>query len=211
MQGSAEWHEARRGKVTGSRFADVLRGRSGKSLTAEIYMFDLIAEVITGRVSEQHGSRATDWGTANEAEARMQYIMASGEVLTEVGFIDSTEMPGVGCSPDALVGTEGILEIKCPYNTSVHLKTILSGKVPDEYEPQVHGNMWVTGRQWCDFVSYDPRVQQAGLSYFCIRVKRDEGYIEQIAETVSRFRQQLDIKLAKLIQIGKEQEEGWGL
>jgi hypothetical protein len=139
------------------------------------------------------------------------YVINSGEVLREVMFIDHPLLPWVGCSPDALVGFDGILEIKCPYNTTNHLQTILNGRVPDEYEAQVHGNMWVTGRKWCDYVSFDPRVKDVGLSFFVLRVERDDNYIEDIAEAVQRFLSQLDIRMNKLTKIGEEMRQAWGL
>jgi hypothetical protein len=76
--------------------------------------------------------------------------------------------------------------------------------VPAEYEAQVHGNLWVTGRQWCDFVSYDPRFKDSSLCQVRIRVERDELYIEEIAESVVRFREQLEIRLAKILKIGEQ-------
>jgi hypothetical protein len=91
-----------------------------------------------------------------------------------------------------------MLEIKCPYNTRVHINTILEDKVPEEYEPQVHGNMWVTGRKWCDFVSYDPRIKDDRLRQHVIRVERDEQYAEYIEESVFRFVEQIKIRLKKL-------------
>lgn len=211
MQGTKEWFDARIGKVTGSRFADVLSGRLKMTKACESYMMELCAERLTGRATPEFSSKPTEWGKANEAEARQMYVINSGEVLKEVMFIDHPLLPWVGCSPDALVGFDGILEIKCPYNTTNHLQTILNGKVPDEYEAQVHGNMWVTGRKWCDYVSFDPRVKDVGLSFFVLRVERDDNYIEDIAEAVQRFLSQLDIRMGKLTKIGEEMRQAWGL
>ena len=205
IQGSDEWKAARLGKITGSRFADVLAGKRGKfSKAADDYMMELIGEILTGVSSDEINSRATNWGNMHEPNARMWYICESGETLEETGVIHHPEIEGVACSPDALVGDEGILEIKCPYSTRVHLRTLESRRVPAEYEPQVHGNLWVTGRQWCDFVSYDPRFKDSSLCQVRIRVERDELYIEEIAESVVRFREQLEIRLAKILKIGEQ-------
>lgn len=207
MQGTQEWRDERCGMVTGSRFADVLSGKNGGSKTAESYMFELIAETITGIPAPEFYSKPTDWGKLHEAEARQAYVIFSGETLKETGFIRHPLWEGVGCSPDSMVGLDGILEIKCPYNSQVHLKTILDGRLPKDHEAQVQGNMWVTGRQWCDFVSYDPRMKEWGLDLFLLRVNRDDDFIEQISESVVRFRQQIDIKLKKLKSLGEAMRE----
>lgn len=205
IQGSDEWRAARLGKITGSRFADVLSGkRGGRSKAADDYMMELIGEILTGVGADEINSRATNWGNMHEPNARMWYICESGETLLETGVIHHPEVEGVACSPDALVGDDGILEIKCPYTTRVHLNTLMTGRVPSEYEPQVHGNLWVTGRKWCDFVSYDPRFKDGALCQVRIRVERDESYIEEIAESVVRFREQLEIRLAKILAIGSK-------
>lgn len=205
IQGSDEWKAARLGKITGSRFADVLSGkRGGRSKAADDYMMELIGEILTGVGADEINSRATNWGNMHEPNARMWYICESGETLLETGVIHHPEVEGVACSPDALVGDDGILEIKCPYTTRVHLNTLMTGRVPSEYEPQVHGNLWVTGRKWCDFVSYDPRFKDTSLCQVRIRVERDESYIESIAESVVRFREQLEIRLAKILAIGSQ-------
>lgn len=205
IQGSDEWKAARLGKITGSRFADVLSGkRGGRSKAADDYMMELIGEILTGVGADEINSRATNWGNMHEPNARMWYICESGETLLETGVIHHPEVEGVACSPDALVGDDGILEIKCPYTTRVHLNTLMTGRVPSEYEPQVHGNLWVTGRKWCDFVSYDPRFKDGALCQVRIRVERDESYIEEIAESVVRFREQLEIRLAKILAIGSK-------
>ena len=118
IQGSDEWKAARLGKITGSRFADVMAGKRGKfSKAADDYMMELIGEILTGVSADEINSRATNWGNMHEPNARMWYICESGETLQETGVIDHPTIPGVACSPDALVGDDGILEIKCPYTT----------------------------------------------------------------------------------------------
>ncbi len=196
-QGSQEWLQARCGKVTGSRFADVLQKR-GLSKTGLNYMLEIVGEILTGVPADTYTSKEMAWGSKHEEFAKTWYILERGVTIEESPFVLHPDNPFVGCSPDSLVGTEGILEIKCPYNTRVHINTILEDKVPEEYEPQVHGNMWVTGRKWCDFVSYDPRIKDDRLRQHVIRVDRDEQYAEYIEESVFRFVEQIKIRLKKL-------------
>lgn len=198
-QGSPEWHAARLGMVTGSRFADVMtKGRGGgASKTAQTYMMELIGERLTGMTSDEIKSKYLDWGNEHEPLARVTYTWQTGLAVAQTGFVRHPELEWVGASPDGLVGDEGIVEIKCPYTPKAHLSTILSGEVPSEYVWQVQGNLWVTGRKWCDFISFHPRMPE-DLQLYVLRVPRDEDMIEDLDRKVRRFCEQIEIKLSKI-------------
>jgi putative phage-type endonuclease len=205
-QGTPEWKAARLGKVTGSRFADVMiQGRGGGlSGTAESYLMELLGETLTGKPADDIKAKQIEWGNKHEPEARSWYVWTTECVLEEVGFMDHPEFPGIGVSPDALVGADGLLEIKCPFTTRTHINTLLSQEVPKQYEAQVFGGLWVTGRKWCDFVSYDPRMIDERLRKVCIRVWRDEDYISHIEDVVTSFRSRLDRQLERVKEIASQ-------
>lgn len=203
IQGSQEWIDARLGRVTGTGFAKVLAKGQGK--TRKSYLIQLAAERLSGLPQDSFTSGAMDWGTEHEDEARACYEAVQGVEVKQVGFVELDEyievspdgivetkcLNGyVGVSPDGLVGEDGGAEIKCP-NTSTHIKTILSGKMPPEYTAQVQGGMWVAEREWCDFVSFDPRMKSQRI--FIVRVKRDQEYIDNLQYEVEKFVKELKI------------------
>ena len=160
-QGTAEWHAARCGKVTASRIADVIaKTKSGPSASRGNYMAELVCERLTGVPQDSYKSPAMEWGTNNEPLARLAYESAGGVLVTEVGFVSHPTIIDAGASPDGLVGDDGLLEIKCP-NTATHIDTLLSGKVPERYNTQMQWQMACTNRQWCDYVSFDPRLPES--------------------------------------------------
>jgi len=195
-QGSDEWLRLRLGKLTASRFADVIsKGRgSAPSKTREAYMYQLAAEIITGEPQDSFTNKAMEWGNECEPRARAAYEIASGNNVEECAFI--THSDWVGVSPDGLVGDDGLLEIKCP-NTVTQIKRVLANKPPAEYMAQIQGQLWVSGRKWCDFVSFDPRIN-TDADYFCIRVERDEEYIEALESKCEIFVQDLKALIEKL-------------
>lgn len=191
-QGSPEWAEARLGVVTASRFKDVMtqpRSKADKdagklSETAETYLCELLAELLL-KEQRQINARALEWGTFEEPKALADYSFTSSEPVTQVGFI--TRKDGlVGASPDALVGEDGGLEIKCPENPAIHLKTVLRGEIPKEHIAQVQGNMWITGRKWWDFMSFRNDLP-SGADSFVIRIERDDKYIVELEKAVDNF------------------------
>lgn len=177
LQNSPEWHDVRRGLVTASRFTDAMsKGRgSSPSVTRKKYMLKLVAERLTGLSEESYSNGAMEWGSETESAAREYYEALNGVIVRQVGFIARDE--DVGCSPDGLVGADGMTQFKCPLS-STHIKTILGGKMPTTHIPQVQGEIWVTEREWCDFVSFDPRVKRR--PYFCQRIYRDDAYIKDL-------------------------------
>ena len=210
-QGSEEWKFARLGLASASRFKDILsepRSKADKeagklSDTACSYLCELAAEVLTGEQVELSG-RALEWGSDNEAEARELYDMNYADV-SEVGIIldDSCKF---GASPDGLVGNDGMIEIKCPYNSVNHIKTVVSGEMPKEHMAQVQGNLMINERQWCDFISFDPRIKGKGR-FFVARIERDDEYIAKLKEKTINFVNKLDRMLLENFGIDRNQKE----
>jgi len=185
-QGSDAWHKIRLGKITASRVKDVLtKGRgTSPSKTAESYMMELIAEILTGNSKPFFENDAMRWGTETEPQARAMYAVNNDFVdVKEVAFVEHNEQ--VGISPDGLVGDKGLLEIKCP-NTTTQLKRALSDDYSADYKAQIQMQLWVTEREWCDFLSFDPRLE-CSAGYLQQRVYRDEEYIEEMKTKVYAF------------------------
>jgi len=196
-QRSDEWFAARLGCVTASRTADVMaKTKSGYSASRANYMAQLITERLTGRASEGFSSAAMQWGTDTEPQARAAYELMTGRDVTEVGFVKHPTIDGFGASPDGLVGDNGLIEIKCP-NTATHIETLLAEKVPSKYITQMHVQMICTGRDWCDFVSFDPRLP-GDMSFWMQRVQRDPDLCKDIETEVVTFLHDLTEKLGKL-------------
>lgn len=197
LQGTPEWFEQRRGKVTASRIADLMaKTKSGYSTSRQNYLMQLLCERLTGKVEEGYKSTAMQRGNDLEAEARNWYQLETGESVKEVSFIDHPEINFAGASPDGLVGAEGLIEIKCP-NTATHIETLRKKEPIDRYYKQMQWQMAVTGRKWCDFVSFDNRLPD-NLAYFCKRIPRDEAVIQEIEQEVQAFLLELDVTIAEL-------------
>ena len=196
-QGSQEWLLARCGKVTASRVADIMaKTKSGYSASRGNYMAELVCERLTGVPTDTFKSAAMEWGTAQEPHARAAYEAVGGVLVEEVGFVPHSSIPDAGASPDGLVGSVGLIEIKCP-NTATHIETLLSGKVPDRYNTQMQWQMACTGRTWCDYVSYDPRMPE-NMRLFLARVFRDQSAILAMETEVLTFIHELTDKVAAL-------------
>jgi putative phage-type endonuclease len=197
IQGSAEWHQIRLGKVTALRVADVVaKTKSGWSTSRANYMAELIAERLTGSPAEKFTNAAMQWGTDNEPEARAAYSFRVDADVEEVGFVEHPRIPMTGASPDGLVGSHGLLELKCP-NTATHLDTLLGDAIPGKYITQMQWQMACSGRDWCDFASYDPRLPEE-MRLFVRRVERDSVLITSLENDVQTFLAELDGKMAAL-------------
>lgn len=184
-QGSQEWLAERAGKWTGSKFVDVMAisERTGKPLKARSdAIWQVVVERMTGQAIEGPGGFALAWGHEVEQFARDAYELETGNVVQQVGFIEHQEFPFAGASPDGLIDNDGGLELKCPRDSRVHLDRFLFG-VPSEHIPQIQGCMWVTGRQWWHFASYDPRMPESHR-LLIIKVPRDEAVIAKIQAAV---------------------------
>ncbi|MCB9902373.1 MAG: YqaJ viral recombinase family protein [Planctomycetes bacterium] len=190
QQGSVEWHRIRMGCVTASEFATVLmKGKGGaESKTRRTYMLKLAGEILTGELADQIQTDHMLRGQMMEDEARDYYAMREDVDLERIGFARARHGKGfVGASPDSLVvGAPGLVEIKTRL-PHLQLGVLLTGKIPDEHYAQVQGQLWVTGREWCDYVSYWPR-----LKPLVARVHRDEQYISTLSAAVEAFLDELD-------------------
>ena len=199
-QRSDEWREIRVGKVTASRVADVVaKTKSGYSASRDNYMAQLVCERLTGKPAESYSNAAMQWGTETEPLARAAYEAKMDVLVDEVGFIDHPTIVNSGASPDGLVSFDGLIEIKCP-NTSTHIDTLLTQTVPKKYADQIFWQMACTGRQWCDFVSYDPRLP-ADLQLFIKRIPRDDQYIQHLEAEVIEFLTETAHKVAQLLNL----------
>lgn len=195
-QGTVEWHLQRLGKVTASRVSDVLsKGKSGESASRRNYRTELVVQRLTGLPGESFSNAAMEWGTNTEPKARTAYEVEKQQFVEQVAFIDHPSIEWFGCSPDGLVA-DGLIEIKCP-NSTTHVDYLADNKPPAKYIPQMQCQMAVTGRQWCDFVSFDPRLPD-DLQLFVVRLERDQEYIEAIEAEVKKFLSEVDEMFKKL-------------
>ena len=204
IQGSPEWFAIRLGKVTASRVSDVVaRTKSGPSASRANYMAELIAERLTGETAPAFTNAAMQWGTEKEPDARAAYSFRTDSEVSTIGFVIHPSITDSGASPDGLIGDDGLVEFKCP-NTATHIDTLLSGAVPAKYLTQMQWQMACTGRRWCDFVSYDPRMPET-MRLFIQRVERDEKLIFSLEKDVREFLDDMAKKLAQLIALNQKE------
>lgn len=191
-QGTAQWLEARRGKITASRIAEVMDflKKGGEGASRRNYRTELLAERLSGRGEDHYVSPEMEWGTEFEPQARAAYEIANDVMVDRVGFVLHPVFDFAGSSPDGLVGNDGYVEFKCP-KTTTHLKWMQAGGVPEEHQEQCLFNMRCEERAWADFVSYDPRLPE-GLRIFVARMDRDEERIVRIDEEVQRFQNEVE-------------------
>jgi hypothetical protein len=202
VQGSEEWAEARCGLVTASRAADVIAmTKKGEAAARRNYRTELVVEILTGQPAPRYVSPEMQWGIDQEPFARAAYELRHDLLVATCGFILHPEIPRFGASPDGLIGRDGLIQIKCP-NTSTHLGWMLGGTVPLEHAPQMLAELACTGREWCDFVSYDPRLPHH-LQLFVRRFSRDDALIATLETEVEHFNAELDSVLASLPQAGQ--------
>lgn len=195
-QNTQEWREARAGKITASRMADVLAfgKRDGKPLKArQDYIGDIIAEILTGEPKDQVRAKPLDWGHDVEEAARAAYEAETGVIVVTTGFMTHPLIPYIGCSPDGLIDATGQVQIKCPNNPAVHIATLRDG-MPEEHVPQVQAEMYVTGRDWSDFISYDPRMPEH-LRLYRQRIPRDDKYIAMLADACATLWAEVQVML----------------
>lgn len=180
LAGTANWHAARRGCLTASRMADAIAVlKTGKpSESRRKLMFDLLAERMSGVAVEHYVTPAMEWGIAHQADATAAYEAETGELVGPEVFVLHPSIDWFGATPDGLVGASGLIEIKCP-TTPKHLAWVMAGEVPDEHKPQMLAQLACTGRQWVDFVAFDPRVQK-GPQLFIRRFQPERAEIERI-------------------------------
>jgi len=205
IQGSDEWKALRLGKVTASRVADVVaKTKSGYSASRANYMAQLIAERLTGVSAESYTNAAMQHGVDTEPEARAAYEFYQGATVDLVAFVSHPKIDQAGASPDGLIGGDGLVEIKCP-NTATHLETLLGQAAPAKYETQMQFQMACTGRSYCDFVSYDPRMPE-NMRLFIKRVFRDDKRIKELEDEVAGFLLEMAVKFSELNSLYGEKE-----
>jgi predicted phage-related endonuclease len=214
-QRSDAWRQSRAGKITASCFGDAIDisevepgtvyksgPRKGQpklpesTAARDTYMRVLVFERTSGIPRHEIGGKSLQWGTDVEAFAREAYELETGNIVTESEFIVHPQFDFIGASPDGLISLDGGLEMKCPHDEQVHIKTILCG-MPEEHIPQVQGNMLVSGRQYWDFVSYDPR-QKESLRLYVQRIPRDDAYISKLLAGLLQFNKEVDAMIAAL-------------
>lgn len=196
-QGTAAWHELRLGRVTASRISDVMaKGKNGEAVARAKYMGELIAERLTREPTQHVNTPAMQWGTDTEPMARAAYEFLRDVDVEQVGFVVHPDIIDSGASPDGFVGEDGLIEIKCP-NTHTHIDTLITGKIDPKYVKQMQWQMECTGREWCDFISFDPRLP-AKHQLHVRRVERDRDAGSEMRREVMRFLSDMQAKIDSL-------------
>lgn len=207
-QRSAGWFKARLGKLTASRVADALaRTKTGWGASRANYAAQLVSERLTGAWEQAYSNAHMDWGTEKEPDARAAYGFTYDVDVAECGFIDHPSVAWSGASPDGLIGSDGLLEIKCP-GTARHIDTLRTEQIPDKYQLQMLWQMACTGRGWCDYVSYDPRMPEE-MRLFVKRFERDEARIDEIEREAAKFLSEVADTVAQLRERYVQPDESW--
>ena len=193
-QGSPEWFQMRLGKVTASRVADILaKTKTGPSASRQNYLIELAIQRTTGIIQESYSNSAMEWGTQTEPQARVAYEVATNNFVDKVAFIDHPSIKWFGCSPDGLVSDRGLLEIKCP-NSATHWEYFKAKEPPKKYFIQMQAQIAVTGRDWCDFVSFDPRMPDRS-QLLIVRVDRDDAFIAEMEAEIKKFLEEVQTEV----------------
>lgn len=204
-QGSDGWHYHRCGSLGASQVHDVLaKTKSGYTAARANTKARMVAERLTGVTQDTFKSSAMQWGNDTEPQARSAYSFFTGNPVLNVGMYKHAFMAGTHASPDGLVGDDGLIEIKCP-NTATHIETLKTEKIDPKYITQMQWQMALTGRVWCDFVSYDPRMPE-DLSLFIKRVPRDPQMIADLMKQVEEFLGEVDADIKALEEIRKRRQ-----
>lgn len=189
-QGTPEWLAERAGKVTASMLANVMMKPTTAGYTN--YLAQLVCERLTGQPTETFKSAAMEYGTETEPQARAFYELESGNEVAEVGFVPHPALANAGASPDGVIGADGLVEIKCPQQAK-HMKNLMGGAIDRAYTLQMQWQMECTGRDWCDFVSFNPNFPDH-IKVHIQRVERDSEVIEEIKTAVTSFLAEVDSK-----------------
>lgn len=197
-QRSEEWFACRRGKVTASKIGDLLATiRNGNwAASRKNYAAQLVTERLTGKDPEPFTNDAIQWGIDQEGPARDAYVKRTGNEVTEIGFVDHPRIAMAGASPDGLIGEDGLLEIKCP-TTATHIENLLSEEIKEQYRLQMLWQMACTGRKWCDFVSFDPRLPE-DMQLFIKRVPFTHEEVKHLEDEVEIFLNEVAATTASL-------------
>lgn len=185
-QRSPEWFSERAGKVTASAIYKVMaRTKTGYGADRANYHAQLVSERLTGVPAESYSNAAMQWGVDTEPQARAMYSLHVGEPVIETAFHAHPEIDLCGASPDGLVGSRGLVEIKCP-NTATHIATLTGATIDRKYIYQMQMQMACCDREWCDFASFDPRMPDE-MQLHVQRVRRDNDLLDEIEGEVRKF------------------------
>jgi len=202
-QRTDEWFKARLGKVTASKVSDVLaKIKSGEAAVRRNYKMQLATERLTNQKTDTYINQAMQDGIDREDTAREIYEIVRDIKVEQVGFIDHPTIKMAGASPDGLLPDNGVLEIKCPIETT-HTTNLLERKLPSRYISQVQWQIACTGAEYANFVSYNPNFEPK-LQLMFIEVERDNEYIEMLEEEVSTFLLEVDEVVKTLRELNKE-------
>lgn len=202
IQRSPEWFAARCGSLGASQLADALaKTKSGWGASRANLRAKLVVERLTGQQEESFASAAMQWGVDKEEEARIAYSFLTGRAVVEVGLYKHPTIIGTHASPDGLVDDDGCIEIKCP-NSATHIETLKSNLVAHKYLLQMQWQMRCADRQWCDFVSFDPRMPDH-LMLYIQRVHRDNDMLATLENEVGAFLAEVDADVKALSKIGE--------
>ncbi|EJF82317.1 lambda exonuclease family protein [Bartonella doshiae] len=201
-QRTAEWFQARLGKVTASNVYNII-SKTAKGLPTskyEDYKMKLMTERLTGETSQSYTTSAMQWGIEHEDDALKEYAFIYDTEVTRCGFIQHPTMEMAGASPDGFVGEDGLVEIKCPQSAN-HLRFFMDGNIKPEYIAQIQFQMACTGRKWCHFVSYNPQFvgRSTRLRMKIKRILRDEKHIEEINKAVETFLAEIDQDMKQIL------------
>jgi putative phage-type endonuclease len=199
VQGSEEWFNARLGKLTSSTIADVVakRKRGTEELACRVDLrLDLVTERLTRKPCDHFVSLWMEQGKDREPLARIAYELRFGFETEQIGFAEHERIAQAGASPDGLVGDDGLVEFKCP-KTNTHLGYRLAECVPEQYVPQMMWQMAVTGRQWCDFVSFHPDFPDP-LDLFVCRLIRDDSMIAAMEAEAKKFLDEVEVVMIQV-------------
>jgi hypothetical protein len=166
----------------------------------EAYLMELVGERLTGLATQHYLTAAMLEGSEREPQAADAYAFLYGVEVERIGFVDHPTIAMAGASPDRLVGAAGLVAFKCP-TLRTHLRTLLSGKIPEDHRPQMRWQMACTGRAWCDFASWHPSVPPA-LRLWVKRLHRDAAQIAQDEEAVRAFLGEVEARVSRLLAIG---------
>ena len=199
-QGGDLWHQQRCGSLGASQVHEVLaKTKSGYSAARGNTIARIASERLTGVTQETFKNAAMQWGNDMEPRARSSYEFVTGRKVSIVGLFKHPTMTGTHASPDGLVGQNGLIEIKCP-NTLTHIETLDSEKIDPKYMTQMQWQMFMTERDWCDYVSFDPRMPD-DLQFFVKRVERDPVRIAELCDEVAKFLGEVDAMMKRIEQI----------
>ncbi|WP_317992900.1 lambda exonuclease family protein [Bartonella gliris] len=201
-QRTAEWFQARLGKVTASNIYNVL-SKTAKGLPTskyEDYKIKLMTERLTGEISQSYTTPAMQWGIEHEDDALKEYEFIYDTEVTRCGFIPHPKIEMAGASPDGLIGDDGLVEVKCPQSIN-HLRFFMDDEIKPEYLAQMQFQMACTGRKWCHFISYNPQFvgRSTGLRMKIKRIHRDEKQIEEINKAVESFLAEINQDMKQIL------------